>query len=73
MFFGQTVPPKQKSKNVKISTGKKNLPHKLKQTAKRAHASAVESPFDDDATRPWQWDARELNAEQLDATHRPLH
>ncbi|MCI62874.1 hypothetical protein A2U01_0084131, partial [Trifolium medium] len=31
------------------------LPHKVKQAAKHAYASVVESLLDDDATTPWQW------------------
>lgn len=79
MFFGQIMAPKENCKKFKGSQMKKRMimPHKLKQATKHLHGSAAKSPFSDDATKPWQHDAYQLNegeryagerdVEQLDA------
>jgi hypothetical protein len=68
MFFGQIMPPKENRK-VNIASKKKRmiLPHRVKQVAKHAHTSAVESPIDDNATTPGQPNARHDDAELSDA------
>ncbi|WJX67942.1 hypothetical protein P8452_52362 [Trifolium repens] len=64
------MPPKENRK-VNIASKKKRmiLPHRVKQVAKHAHTSAVESPIDDNATTPGQPNARHNDAELSDAGH----
>ncbi|KAK2405990.1 hypothetical protein QL285_041779 [Trifolium repens] len=62
------MPPKENRK-VNIASKKKRmiLPHRVKQVAKHAQTSAVESPIDDNATTPGQPNARHDDAELSDA------
>lgn len=64
--------PKENRKKVKGPQMKKRMimSHKLKQATNILHTSAVKSPFSDNASTPWKWDAYQLNEGERDAGER---